>query len=208
MNRRLWNRLYRADRLWHFVAGDQNEGCFRNHCKTTDSETLNFENAGTLDWDNNHVHKRHQMAKWKIKRRLPKDHRCQIWKVVDCNYLCMLVHIQYCASNHNAWTRVFTGTLSRMTHVSTQEPKSNMVQQRNLAHRSTFILWVPVRPLFLGKEQGKSWGSGKVGLAITRTREVALRRRHWCGSTAFGVVLVGGSRSQESGACKRLMMKG
>ena len=92
----------------------------------------------------------------------------------------MLVQLQYGAAEHDAWTRVFTGTLSRMIHVSTQE--------------------VPVRPLFLGKEQGKSGlggGAGEVGLAITRTREVALRRQHWCGSTEEG-----------SGPWKRLMTKG
>lgn len=80
------------------------------------------------------------MAKWKIQRRIPKDHHRQF--EIESLSVCMLVQLQYGAAAHNAWTRVFTGTLSRMMHVSTQE--------------------VPVRPLFPGKEQEKSGLGGSV----------------------------------------------
>lgn len=130
---------------------------------------------GTLDWDNKLiiVYTRNQMAKWKIQRRIPKDHHRQ-FEMRRCLYAC------WCSTNMEQLSIMHGQGFSQELFQEwfTFPPKKSQLD-----------------PYFRARsKESLGWG---VGLAITRTREVALRRQHWCGSTEEG-----------SGPWKRLMMKG
>ena len=123
---------------------------------------------GTLDWDNKLiiVYTRNQMAKWKIQRRIPKDHHRQ-FEMRRCLYAC------WCSTN-----------MEQLSIMHGQGFSQELFQE--------WFTFPPQKsqldPYFRARsKESLGWG---VGLAITRTREsrtakTALVWKHWRGIRAL-----------------------